>query len=163
MIKVREVRIAKEVKRSDGWWRFACGNVLLCSLNLIFKGCFVPFLGPIFYCFFSLAFLLLWLWSKVNKWLVGLLSLLIHIAATANAPLLPFMIPPLGQRHHHSVLLIITSFHHYAITFATLQMIWIIIGQSFLSVWVRSMCMGLDLRKRPCWDFTDVPLADEDT
>ena len=29
MIKVREVRIAKEVKRSDGWWRFACGDVFI--------------------------------------------------------------------------------------------------------------------------------------
>ena len=28
VIKVREVEIAKEVKRGDGLWRFACGNVL---------------------------------------------------------------------------------------------------------------------------------------
>ena len=27
VIKVREVEIAKEVKRSDGLWRFACGDV----------------------------------------------------------------------------------------------------------------------------------------
>ena len=27
LIKVREVRIAIEVKRSDDWWRFACGDV----------------------------------------------------------------------------------------------------------------------------------------
>ena len=49
MIKVREVRIAKEVKRSDGWWRLACGDVLLCSLNLIFKGCFCAFFLSPFY------------------------------------------------------------------------------------------------------------------
>ena len=41
VIKVREVRIAKEVKRSDGWWRFACGNVCkpcactLCTLSTL--------------------------------------------------------------------------------------------------------------------------------
>ena len=28
VIKVREVRKAKDVKRSDDWWRFACGDVL---------------------------------------------------------------------------------------------------------------------------------------
>ena len=27
VMKVKEVEIAKEVKRSDGWWRFACGDV----------------------------------------------------------------------------------------------------------------------------------------
>ena len=27
LIKVREVRIAIELKRSDDWWRFACGDV----------------------------------------------------------------------------------------------------------------------------------------
>ena len=26
-MKVKEVEIAKEVMRSDGWWRFACGDV----------------------------------------------------------------------------------------------------------------------------------------
>ena len=41
VIKVREVRIAKEVKRSDGWWRFACGDVCkpcactLCTLSTL--------------------------------------------------------------------------------------------------------------------------------
>ena len=25
--KIKEVEIAKEVIRSDGWWRFACGDV----------------------------------------------------------------------------------------------------------------------------------------
>ena len=29
MIKVREVRIGKEVKRSNGWWRFTCGDVFI--------------------------------------------------------------------------------------------------------------------------------------
>ena len=38
VMEVKEVEIAKEVKRSDGWWRFACGDVSfqflhqLCSL-----------------------------------------------------------------------------------------------------------------------------------
>ena len=27
VMKVKEVEIAKEVIRSDGWWRFACGDV----------------------------------------------------------------------------------------------------------------------------------------
>ena len=27
VIKVREVVIVEEVKRSDDWWRFACGDV----------------------------------------------------------------------------------------------------------------------------------------
>ena len=27
VMKVEEVDIAKEVKRSDGWWHFACGDV----------------------------------------------------------------------------------------------------------------------------------------
>ena len=29
MIKVREVRIGKEVKRSNGWWHFTCGDVFI--------------------------------------------------------------------------------------------------------------------------------------
>ena len=34
LIKVREVRIDKEVKRSDDWWRFACGDIFeLMSVN----------------------------------------------------------------------------------------------------------------------------------
>ena len=33
-MKVKEVEIAKEVIRSDGWWRFACGDVSNeCSLK----------------------------------------------------------------------------------------------------------------------------------
>ena len=27
VMKSKAVEIAKEVKRGDGWWRFACGNV----------------------------------------------------------------------------------------------------------------------------------------
>ena len=27
-MKSKTVELAKEVKRSDGWWRFACGNIL---------------------------------------------------------------------------------------------------------------------------------------
>ena len=27
VMKVKEIEIAKEVKRSDGWWRFASGDV----------------------------------------------------------------------------------------------------------------------------------------
>ena len=27
MVKSKAVEIAKEVKRSDGWWQFACGDV----------------------------------------------------------------------------------------------------------------------------------------
>ena len=34
MIKVREVRMAKEVKRSDDWGRFACGDVFVTILEL---------------------------------------------------------------------------------------------------------------------------------
>ena len=33
VIKVREVIIVKEVKRSVGWWLFACGNVFLSDYN----------------------------------------------------------------------------------------------------------------------------------
>ena len=29
VMKVKEVEIAKEVIWSDGWWRFACGDVLI--------------------------------------------------------------------------------------------------------------------------------------
>ena len=32
MIKVREVIIVKEVKMSDGWCRFACGDVCMSEL-----------------------------------------------------------------------------------------------------------------------------------
>ena len=35
VMKVKEVGIAKEVKRSDGLWRFACGDVL--SLQVLRK------------------------------------------------------------------------------------------------------------------------------
>ena len=28
-MKVKEVEIVKEVIRSDGWWRFACGDVYI--------------------------------------------------------------------------------------------------------------------------------------
>ena len=31
--KAREVKIVKEVKRSDGLWRFACGDVLFYILE----------------------------------------------------------------------------------------------------------------------------------
>ena len=33
-MKVKGVEIAKEVIRSDGWWRFACGDVLLLYISL---------------------------------------------------------------------------------------------------------------------------------
>ena len=33
-MKVKEVEIAKEVIRSDGWWCFACGDVLLIGSSI---------------------------------------------------------------------------------------------------------------------------------
>ena len=39
MIKVREVRIAKEVKRSDDWWRFSCGDVSTSQTSKPVLGC----------------------------------------------------------------------------------------------------------------------------
>ena len=35
--KVKEVEIAKEVIRSDGWWRFACGDVLIVYIIYLFS------------------------------------------------------------------------------------------------------------------------------
>ena len=35
VIKVKEVDIAKEVKRSDGWWGFACGDVCLSNISCV--------------------------------------------------------------------------------------------------------------------------------
>ena len=35
-MKVKEVEIAKEVKKNDGWWRFACGDVYT-ALHYVLK------------------------------------------------------------------------------------------------------------------------------
>ena len=41
MTKVKEVEIAKEVKRSDSWRRFACGDVILRCEKLLVYFCVV--------------------------------------------------------------------------------------------------------------------------
>ena len=41
MTKVKEVEIAKEVKRSDSWRRFACGDVILRCETLLVYFCVV--------------------------------------------------------------------------------------------------------------------------
>ena len=38
-MKVNEVEFAKEVIRSDGWWRYACGDVFWEGTNSIFWEC----------------------------------------------------------------------------------------------------------------------------
>ena len=37
MMKVKEVEIAKEVIRSDGWWRIACGDVWKLGFGMLLK------------------------------------------------------------------------------------------------------------------------------